>query len=86
MGKGGGAGFAAKVRAAIRQSVSVDDAEQIMQAQIDLALKGDVAAAKFVFDYAGYKPAEEIHQQQTILDPRLQELAARRGWSFAEGN
>jgi|SRR5579862_2817792 len=69
VGHGGGAARAARMRAAIQRVLSRKDAEEIVQAQIGLALEGDTVAAKFVFDYCGCKPTEEV--SMTTNSPAL---------------
>jgi len=82
---GKGPGFLALRRRFIREYLSIELADSVLGKMVKKAVEeGDTAAAKFVFDYCGEKPVEHVQQMQTLVDPKLQQLAAERGWDFPD--
>ena len=71
---GGTAAMIAKLKATALDEFDPDDWHLILQAMIEKAMKGDVAAAVFVRDTIGLKPKDEVEArvQSTILDMQLQ--------------
>ncbi|MCX7395634.1 MAG: hypothetical protein NTW75_16075 [Planctomycetales bacterium] len=77
---------ACKLRTAILNSISEEAVQEIVMAVIDLAAKGDLAAAKLIFQTIGRPTGSDLAPSPEITDANFLEIKRELLARIAETN